>query len=96
MPSRSRRTFASALLLFVWAGAAYGQFPERSALDEHYAPVTLRGVKDLRVSANVQVFMREALVTPKLEIPEVRARVEALLKRAGIGYLSEAEAAPAA
>ena len=32
-------------------------------------------------------------MTPKLEIPEVRARVEALLKRADIGYLSEAEAA---
>ena len=92
MTSRSRRTFASALLLFVWAGAAYGQFPERSAYDEHYAPVTLRGVKDVRVAADVQVFMPEALVKPKLEIPEVRARVEALLKRADIGYLTDAEA----
>ena len=92
MTSRSRRTFASALLLFVWAGAAYGQFPERSAYDEHYAPVTLRGLNDLRVSADVHVFMPEALVTPKLEIPEVRARVEALLKRADIGYLTDAEA----
>ena len=54
--------------------------------------MTLRGVKDLRVSANVQVFMPEALVTPKLEIPEVRTRVEALLKRADIGYLTDAEA----
>ena len=92
MTSRSRRTFASALLLLVWAGAAYGQLPERSAYDEHYAPVTLRGLKDLRVSADVHVFMPEALVTPKLEIPEVRTRVEALLKRADIGYLTDAEA----
>ena len=92
MTSRSRRTFASALLLFVWPGAAHGQFPERSAYDEHYAPVTLRDLNDLRVSADVHVFMPEALVTPKLEIPEVRARVEALLKRADIGYLTDAEA----
>ena len=31
-------------------------------------------------------------MTPKLEVPEVRTRVEALLKRADIGYLTDAEA----
>jgi hypothetical protein len=92
MASLSRRTVASSLLLPVFAASAYGQFPERSAYDEHYAPVTLHGVKDVRVSASVQVHMPEALVTPKLEIPEVRARVEALLKRGDIAYLTDAEA----
>src|SRR4029453_4270619 len=92
MARLSRRVVASALLLLVYAAAAHGQFPERSAYDQHYAPVTFRGVKGVRVSADVHVFMPEALVTPKLEIPEVRSRVEALLKRADIGYLTDAEA----
>ena len=74
------------------AGAAYGQFPERSALDEHYAPVTLRGVKDVRVAAHVQVLIPEPLGTPKLQIPEARTRVEALLKRADISYVTDAAA----
>jgi hypothetical protein len=91
MTSASRRTLAPALLLFGCAAAAYGQFPERSAYDEHYAPVTLRGLKDLRVSPWVHVIP-ETLVTPTLEIPEVRARIEALLKRADIGYVTDAEA----
>jgi hypothetical protein len=90
MISRSRQAFASWSLLLLCASTAYGQLPERSAFDEHYAPVTLRGVKDLRVAADVHVIP-EILVTPTLEIPEVRIRVEALLKRADIGY-TDAEA----
>jgi hypothetical protein len=92
MNGPARQALASSLLLFVCAAAAYGQYPERSAVDEHYAPITLRGVKDVRVAANVQVFMPEGRVTPGLEIPEVRARVEALLKRADIGHVSDEEA----
>ena len=92
MTSLSRRSFASTLLLLVCAAAAHGQLPERSAFDEHYAPVTLRGVKNVRVSAHVQVLIPEPLGTPKLQIPEARTRVEALLKRADIGYLTDAAA----
>jgi hypothetical protein len=90
MPT-SRRTIASSLLVLACTATAYGQLPERTAYDEHYAPVTLHGLKDVRVSAGVQV-LPEDLVTPKLETPELRARIEALLKRGDIGYLTDAEA----
>jgi hypothetical protein len=89
-----RLTFVviSVLLIGAFAASSYGQFPTRSSYDEEYSPASLAGLKKINVSTEVQVFIPLETLKTEITRDEAKTRMEALLKRAGIGYLSEAEA----
>ena len=80
------------LLTLALAVAGYSQFPSQSPYDESYAPKSLRGLKALNVRAQAQIFISMELLRSEIKHSDVKSRVEGMLKRAGIKYLSEKDA----
>jgi len=80
------------LLTLALAVAGNSQFPSQSPYDESYAPKSLRGLKALNVRSQAQIFISMELLRSEIKHSDVKSRVEAMLKKAGISYLSEKDA----